>query len=139
MLRKYTDHPIAPHLGLFLLRLAFGTHLIYGVLDNLLSAERMWEFRHFLDQHNFSFPLFMAWISVLAQFLAGLSWIIGWQVRTMSLIMIFNFSIALIMVHWGDTYQSLAPALQLWVVSAFLFLNGSGKWGLGGRHNGLTA
>ncbi|MHC2991046.1 DoxX family protein, partial [Pontibacter sp. HJ8] len=35
--------------GVLFLRLAMGGFLIYGVQDNILSWERMLEFRHFLQ------------------------------------------------------------------------------------------
>jgi len=116
--------------GLLLVRLAFGSRLIYGTYDNVFSWERMMEFSKFLAFHGFPIPIVAAVISVALQFLAGISWIIGYHVRFFSLLMILNFAIALIMVHQNDTYLGSVSAIHLFVISIFLLLAGSGKYGL---------
>ncbi len=116
--------------GLLLIRLAFGGRLIYGTQDNVFSWERMLEFAKFLDFHGFPFPTVSAVVSVAVQFLAGISWIIGYKVRFFSLIMILNFAIALLMVHRNDTYLGSVSAIHLFVISIFLLFAGSGKYGL---------
>jgi putative oxidoreductase len=115
--------------GLLLLRLAFGGRLIYGTLDNVFSWDRMLEFAKFLENHGFPFPVLSAVLSVLVQFLAGISWIIGFKVRIFSLLMILNFAIALLMVHRNDTYLGSVSAIHLFVISIFLLFAGSGKYG----------
>ena len=118
------------HLGILLLRVAFGARLIYGTIDNIVSWDRMLEFSDFLEGHGFIFSTGCAVLSVYAQFLAGICWIIGFKVRWTSLIMIGNFLVALLFVHIknGDPYLALAPALHLLVVSVVLFLIGSGNY-----------
>jgi putative oxidoreductase len=121
-----------PDLGLLLLRIIFGIRLIYGTIDNVLSWERMLEFETFLAANQFPFPLACAVVSVYAQFLSGISWIIGYQVKISSLIMILNFVVALVGVHLihGDTYLNMAPAIHLLTVSVVLFLAGPGKYSI---------
>lgn len=119
-------------LALLLLRLAFGYRLIYGTIDNIISWERMLEFKDFLDNHHFPFPLMCAVLSVYIQFFAGVVWILGYQIKWSSLLMIFNFLIALVAVHFmnGDGYLASSPAIHLLVVSIVLFLTGGGKYTL---------
>ncbi len=114
------------------LRIAFGFRLIYGTLDNIISFERMREFEHFLDSMGFPLPLVAAIISVYVQFLAGLSWIVGWKVKLSSLLMILNFVVAIVGVHilHADTYLNTAPAIHLMVIAFFLYTNGPGKYAL---------
>lgn len=123
-LSKYADT------GLLLLRVAFGFRLIYGTIDNILSWERMLEFAQFLEKFQFPVPIVSAVLSVALQFLAGLSWIIGYQVRLAALVMVLNFGVALFMVHLTDTYLGSAPAIHMLVVSLFLLVNGPGKYAL---------
>ena len=122
VLEKYRDT------GVLLVRLAFGFRLIYGTMDNVVSYDQMLHFRDFLEDHGFPFPLISAFVSVAAQFLAGLSFISGLWIRVFSALMILNFLIALLMVHMGDTYLNSAPAIHLLVVSIFLLINGGGRW-----------
>ncbi len=122
-------------LALFLLRLAFGARLIYGTIDNIISWERMLEFRDFLDINGFPLPLISAVVSVYVQFLAGICWIVGFRVKLASLLMILNFLVAIIGVHLlhGDTYINMAPALHLLVVAFLLYVFGPGQYALDQR------
>ncbi len=121
---KYKD------LGFLIIRIAFGLRLIYGTADNLLSYDQMLHFRDFLSAHGFPFPLISAFVSVILQFLAGLSFITGLGIRFFSLLMILNFTVALMMVHIGDTYLNMAPAIHLLAISIFFLTNGGGRWSL---------
>lgn len=121
-LRKYEDH------ALLLLRWAFGFRLIYGVQDNILSWERMIEFANFLEANGFPLPLFSAVVSVYAQGLAGLSWVVGFRVKWAAGLMIGNFLVALIMVHVGEPYLGGAAAIHMLVISIFLLVRGGGKF-----------
>lgn len=116
-------------LALFALRLAFGFRLIYGVIDNILSWERMLEFRDFLALNGFPIPLISAVLSVYLQFLAGLCWILGYQVKLASVFMILNFVVAIVGVHLlhGDSYINMAPAIHLLVVAFLLYVLGPGN------------
>lgn len=119
-------------LALLLIRLAFGARLIYGVIDNVVSWDRMLEFEAFLSANGFPVPLVSAILSVYFQLLAGISWIIGYQVRYSALLMIGNFLVALIGFHiiQGDSYLNTAPALHLLCISVLLFAIGPGKYAL---------
>lgn len=117
-------------LALLLLRLVFGFRLIYGTADNVLSWDRMLEFKSFLAANGFPFPLFCALISVYTQFFAGWSWVLGYQLRISSLLMLVNFLVAIIGVHLihGDTYLGMAPAIHLLTVAGCFYLLGPGAY-----------
>ena len=117
----YADVPI---------RFLIGVHLLVGVLDNIVSWERMIEFEKFLEAQQFIFPLASAILSVYAQAICGLLFLIGWKIRIAAIVMIFNFLVALLMVHWGDTYPNSFPAIAMLMGSIFFLLNGSGKLSL---------
>lgn len=128
-IKKFTSSYLK-HISFLLLRIAFGIRLIIGTQDNVFHKEHMLEFVNFLSLYNFPFPELSAYLSVYFQFLAGIFWIIGYQVRLGSFIMVLNFLIALFMVHLEDTYLNAAPAIHLLVVSFFLLINGGGKYSI---------
>lgn len=119
-------------LALLLIRLAFGIRLIYGVIDNVLSWERMLEFEAFLSANGFPLPLVSAIVSVYLQLVAGISWVIGYQLKYSAILMIGNFLVALVGFHilQGDSYLNTAPAIHLLCISILLLATGPGKYAL---------
>jgi putative oxidoreductase len=112
------------------IRIMAGFHLIYGVQDNVFSWDRMLEFEHFLNAHSFPFPLVCAVVSVYAQLICGLLFIAGLFTRTAALVMVFNFIVAILAIHIGDTYRGVFPAIVMLSSSLFLLFNGAGKLSL---------
>ncbi len=117
-LKPYADLPI---------RLTVGFHLIYGTQDNIFSWDRMIEFRNFLEAFGMPFPLFSAVISVYAQFFCGILFILGWKVKEAGLIMIFNFIVAILLVHLDDPYPTIYPAISMLAGATFMIFYGNGK------------
>src|SRR5688572_12911807 len=74
--------------GPVFIRLMAGFHLIYGVQDNILNWDRMLEFRNFLDMHHFPLPLLSAIISVYAQLVCGILFMLGFYTRVAAAVMI---------------------------------------------------
>lgn len=120
-LKQYADLPI---------RLAVGFHLIYGTQDNVFSWDRMLEFRDFLEVFGAPLPLVSAVVSVYAQFICGILFILGWKVRWAGMVMIFNFIVAILLVHLKDPYPNIYPAISMLAGSLFMFLNGTGSLSL---------
>ncbi len=116
-LKSYADVPI---------RLAVGFHLIYGTQDNVFSWDRMLEFRDFLEAFGAPFPLISAVVSVYAQFICGILFILGWKVRYAGAVMTFNFIVAILLVHLSDPYPNIYPAISMLAGAIFMMLNGSG-------------
>jgi putative oxidoreductase len=112
------------------LRLLTGGFLIYGVIDNIVSAERMAEFGAFLTAAGFWRPDLMAPLSVYAQFAIGVSLIFGLLTRWAGLLLAFNFVVGVAMVHWNQGFREWWPAIVL-VGLGFLFATqGGGRYAL---------
>jgi putative oxidoreductase len=113
--------------GPIFIRLIIGFHLVYGTQDNIFSYARMEEFAAFLSAHNVPLPLFSAYLSVYAQFICGILFILGAATRYAALVMIINFVAAILIAHLGDPYPAKFPALMMLAGACFLFLHGSGE------------
>lgn len=114
-------------MGVLLLRLFVGIRLIYGVIDNVTSWEDMLRFRDFLQASQFPFPLVCAMVSVYAQLICGILVITGVLFRWASAIMVFNFMVALFMVHWGQSFEEKTTPLLLVFIFLFFTLHGPGS------------
>lgn len=112
--------------GVVFLRFAMGVFLIYGVQDNVFSWERMLEFRDFLQAHGVPYPLVAAHLSVYTQFLIGLMLLLGWGVRIAGLLLIINFTAAIVIVHIGQSFPQYYPAAELIFAGFFYLFNGAG-------------
>jgi putative oxidoreductase len=117
-------------IGLLILRLFIGIRLFWGVIDNVVSWEHMLEFRDFLEQFNFPFPMLSAHVSVYAQLIASLAYMIGWKVRYAAGVMVVNFLVALLMVHWGQSFEQMTPPLAMLFISLSLLFTGGGRYAL---------
>ena len=120
-------------LGLLLLRWVTGAFLIYQSHDNIFSSERMQEFVKFLTGFNFIVPEVMAPLSVWAQFIAGICFLLGLLTRWMGLITAFNFTVAVWMVHWPQDFPGWWPALILVFLGLLFATLGAGRYSLDAR------
>ena len=116
--------------ALLLLRLMVGAFLIYGVWDNIVSAERMAEFAGFLAKFGFPAPAFMAPLSVWAQFLFGVAFILGLFTRWAGLVCAFNFVVAIAMVDYHSGIRGSFPAACLVFIGLYLATYGAGRFSL---------
>jgi putative oxidoreductase len=121
--------------GVIFLRLIIGWRLVDGTQDNVFSWARMIEFRDFLEQQGVAYPLLAAVVSVYAQFICGLLYMVGLWVRPAALVMIINFIAALIIVHIGTTFQESFAALMMLFGSAFFLFYGAGKLSIDQKFN----
>ncbi len=116
--------------GLLILRLFIGVRIVYGVADNIFSWKHMVAFRDFLEQYDFPLPMYSAFLSVYAQFFAGVTFLVGWKVRYAGAAMVLNFTIALVMVHWGQSFEQMTPPLAMLFISLALLFQGGGRYAL---------
>ncbi|GJM30686.1 MAG: hypothetical protein DHS20C17_33210 [Cyclobacteriaceae bacterium] len=118
--------------GILLLRIFIGTRLLYGVLDNVLSWERMIEFSEFLQINQFPVPIISAVTSVYIQFIGGLFILLGFRIRVASFLLTINFLIALMAVHIpsNDTVEGMTPALAMLFGCLTLLFTGGEKYSL---------
>ena len=119
--------------ALLLLRLMVGAFLIYGVWDNIVSPERMAEFVGFLTKFGFAWPEFMAPLSVWAQFLVGVAFILGLFARWAGLICAFNFIVAIAMVDQHAGIRGSFPSACLVFIGLYLATHGAGRFSLDAR------
>jgi putative oxidoreductase len=116
--------------ALLALRLFIGIFLIWGVWDNIVSAERMQEFVEFLTKFKFPAPEVMARVSVWAQFLIGLSFVSGLLTRWAALLCIINFTIAIAMVDRFAGVRGAFPSACLIAIGLYLATYGAGRFSL---------
>ena len=125
---------LGDHYGLALFRVFLGVVLMYGTWDNVVSHERMLEFRDFLAANDFAYPLFCAYLSAWAQFACGLAIAIGAVTRVAAAIMVVNFVVALGMVHVGLPFPANIAPLAMLFGALLLVLDGSGPLSLDARY-----
>lgn len=109
-------------------RLLTGTFLVHGVWDNIVSAERMAEFVAFLTATGFPAPHAMAPLSVYAQLVIGIALILGALTRWAGLLLAFNFTVGVVMVHLAQTYREIWPAAVLIVLGLLFAAIGAGRY-----------
>ena len=117
-------------LGLLVLRIVTGGHLMYMTQDNVFSWARMLEFRDFLAQFGFAYPLFCAVLSVIGQFGGGLLLVLGLFTRFAGLVVAFNFVVAIWMVDSKQPYPAAFAALSLVAAGLCLMFTGAGRYSL---------
>jgi putative oxidoreductase len=103
-----------------------GTFLIFMSQDNVLSAARMEEFERFLATHGAPWPALAAPVSVYAQFLAGIAFLLGAATRPLAAIMVFNFVVALALVHARLPFRTWLEPCAMLASALFLLVNGAG-------------
>jgi putative oxidoreductase len=111
-------------------RLAVGAFLIWGVWDNITSAEHMRTFVTFLRQHGFPAPEVLAPFDVGLQFAIGLAFILGLGARWAGLLCMLNFIIAIVMVDRFAGIRASFPALSLVLIGLILATYGPGRFSL---------
>jgi putative oxidoreductase len=116
--------------ALVVFRVAVGAFLIWGVWDNIESAERMAEFAAFLRHHGFPHPELMAPLSVWAQFACGAAFIAGFLARWAGVICAVNFIVAIVMVDAAGGIRAAFPAAMLVLFGLYMATYGAGRFSL---------
>ncbi len=91
---------LQPYAALFI-RLVFGYHLVqytYGDVFELTAGSNN---KDWLGGMGVPFPYLMGWIYILTEFIGGIAIIVGFKTRWFALPLIFNFIVALVLVHLG--------------------------------------
>ncbi len=126
-----------PHdAALLAVRLYLGGFLVWGVWDNIASAERMAEFAAFLGGLNCPWPHIAAPVSVWVQFACGLLLLPGLWTRWVGLLIGLNFAVAVVLIGGagGDARAVYEPAIT-GLVGLLLATGGPGRFAVsfGGR------
>lgn len=122
------DWAAGSDLALLAARLVIGAFLIWGVWDNIVSAERMDAFAAFLSAQGFPAPALAAPLSVWAQFLCGVAFIAGFATRWAGLICAVNFAVAVAMVDAGLGIRGAFPATCLILFGLIFATIGPGRY-----------
>jgi len=115
---------------LLIWRCAVGSFLIWGVSDNIVDAANMAEFAAFLAAHGFVYPDLLAPVSVGAQSVIGVCFILGLGTRLAGLACAFNFAIAIAMVDARLGIRAAFPASMLVLFGLYLAARGPGAFGV---------
>jgi putative oxidoreductase len=115
-------------LALLLMRVVVGAFLVWGVADNVFSAEQMREFAAFLACFGFPAPELLAPLSVWAQLGVGIGFILGLLTRWAGVICAVNFLVALVMVDIQGGIRGAFPATCLVLIGIYLATNGAGRF-----------
>lgn len=117
-------------LALLALRLLTGGFLIHGVWDNVTSAQRMDEFVGFLATNGFPAPEMLAPLSAWTQLIAGALLVLGLLTRWAGLIIALTFVVAVIGVHWYQSFREWWPAIARAAIGFVFATIGPGGWSL---------
>lgn len=113
--------------ALLMFRLLVGAFLIWGVSDNVLSAQRMADFAAFLAANQFPWPDGMARLSVWAQLICGVGFCLGLLVRWLGVICAINFIVAVAMVDIHGGLRQSFPSLMLVAFGGYIAARGAGR------------
>lgn len=124
--------PLSRHrdAALLLMRVVVGAFLVWGVIDNVISAEQMHEFETFLASFGFPMPHLMAPLSVWAQLGVGVAFIFGILTRWAGVICALNFVVAIVMVDIQGGIRGAFPSACLVLIGIYLATNGGGRFSL---------
>jgi putative oxidoreductase len=114
--------------ALLLQRVFVGFFLVWGVWDNISSAERMQEFVEFLTKHGFSNPRLLARVSVYLQFAIGLGFILGLFTRWAGILCAIHFAVAIAMVDRFGGMRGIFPSGCLIAIGLYLATYGAGRF-----------
>jgi putative oxidoreductase len=113
--------------GVIFLRLIVGWRLMAGAWNYVFQVKPISEVEGFFTKLNLSAPLLSAYLSVYAQFICGLLFIIGLWFRPAAIVMIMNFTVAIIAAHLNDGVEKSFAAWVILATSCFFLFNGAGK------------
>jgi putative oxidoreductase len=119
--------PYFAEIGPIFVRFLVGFHLFYGNWGRLVQPHGYADFHALMVRYHFPMPPVAAYVSAGAQVVCGILFMLGLFTRPAAAIMVINFVVALIMVHWGQPYPRQFPALMMLCTSIFLLLHGPGR------------
>ena len=115
-------------LAFLALRLGVGAFLVWGVWDNITSAEHMATFVKFLDQFGFPMPELLAPFDVWLQLGIGVLFILGLATRWAGLACALNFVVAIVMVDHLQGWRGSFGSQCLVLIGLVLAAHGPGRF-----------
>lgn len=114
-------------------RISVGSFLIWGVWDNITSAEHMATFVKFLRQFGFPAPEILAPFDVWVQFGIGVAFLLGLATRWAGLLCAVNFVIAIVTVDHHQGWRGSFGSMCLIMIGLLLATHGAGRYSLDAR------
>ncbi|HYF30493.1 MAG TPA: DoxX family protein [Chitinophagaceae bacterium] len=121
--------------GIIFLRLVIAWRLIAGVWPFVVRQKPVTGVISFFDSLHLPLPSVGANVSIYAQFICGILYALGWWMRPAAIIMIINFSVAIIAAHMKDAITDSFAAWAIWAASVLFLFTGAGKLSME-RHRG---
>ena len=130
--------------AIFLVRLVVGTSMAFHGYEKLIPPGGLHRdhplagfeyFAHFVV--SLGLPLWLGYVSVLAEFVGGLFVIVGLLTRVAAFFISINMLVALFLVNVHKGYGSSEYTLALIAMALLLITTGSGKFALD-RRPGLS-
>lgn len=115
-------------LAFLALRIGVGAFLVWGVWDNITSAEHMQAFVKFLRQFGFPMPEVLAPFDVWVQFAIGVAFVLGLATRWAGLLCVANFVVAIAMVDHLQGWRGSFGSMCLVLIGLVLATHGPGRW-----------
>ena len=119
--------------GIIFLRLVAGWRLIAGQWGYVNQSKPMSDVQAFFNSIHIPVPIISAYVSVYAQFICGILFVLGLWVRPAAIIMAFNFTVAVIAANLDKGIEKSFAAWILFAVSVLLMFTGAGKISLDER------
>ena len=116
------------NLAFLALRASVGAFLVWGVWDNITSAEHMANFVKFLRQFGFPAPELLAPFDVWVQFAIGVAFILGLATRWAGLLCAVNFAVAIVMVDHLQGWRGAFGSMCLIAIGLVLATHGPGRF-----------
>lgn len=121
--------------GAIFLRLIIGWRLIAGIFPYVIQSKSINEVIGFFTQLHLPVPMLSAYLSVYAQLICGILYIIGLWVRPAAIILIINFTVAIIAAHLQDSIEKSFAAWVMLAASLFFLFNGAGNISIESKYN----
>lgn len=115
-------------LAFLALRVGVGAFLVWGVWDNITSAEHMATFVAFLRQFGFPMPELLAPFDVWLQFAIGVLFVLGLATRWAGLACALNFVVAIVMVDHLQGWRGSFGSQCLVLIGLVLATHGPGRF-----------
>jgi len=111
------------------LRVVVGLYLYTALKAKVYLPSVASKFSEQLENLNFPFPLFMAYLGTWALLLSYIALVVGYKVRWAAIPMIIYFAVALLTYHLPEQHsiRESMPAIVLMVLGCFFLMNGAGR------------
>lgn len=121
---------VATDLAFLALRLSVGAFLVWGVWDNITSAQHMATFVAFLTRFGFPLPSLLGPFDVWLQFGIGVAFVLGLATRWAGLLCAANFIVAIVMVDHLQGWRGAFGSMCLVMIGLVLATHGPGRLSL---------